>query len=164
MTKIEVRAKQAYELSEEGYSVDEIARAMGQTSLAIERWIRQWSRMTDTSNDLQSLHAHLDRVTVNRLRMAGITSREELLDAWENGKIEPGKPRGIGVAAIAQIQSLLSMIYAGIQPVPTKPLIVELSIEAQYALKYIKQLKGKDASQVINQLLIEAKEKKQKSD
>ncbi len=157
MTKVEDRCRQAYELNEDGYSIGEIARAMGKPTSAVERWIRQWVKIRQASEAPQPWHAGLDHFTVARLRRAGITSQEELLQAWENGEIQPGTPRGIGLLRMSEIHRWLTSMDSDIRPPPTKPVIFELSAEAREALDYFKRWRGEEGSELVSRLLVEAK-------
>lgn len=163
MTQAEIRARQASELWEEGYSTKEIAHAMGLPRSAIERWIQKWQKMKHAANADQPWHAGMDPITVARLRMGGITTREELIEAWENGDIRPGKPRGIGLVRVKEIHNWITEIDSDVQPPPTKPMIIELTIEARDALRYFSRFKGETASQLVSRLLAEAKAKEQRS-
>lgn len=63
MTQVETFARQAHELREQGYTIEEIAKAMGHTPKAIERWIRQWGRINEALHTPQPWHAGLDRIS-----------------------------------------------------------------------------------------------------
>ena len=47
MSQIETLARQAWQLRENGYGIDDIADVMGKPTSAIERWISRWPEIAD---------------------------------------------------------------------------------------------------------------------
>ena len=156
MPQIETLARQAWQLREQGHAIDDIADMMGKPSSAIERWIARWPRIAEEVVPLW--HEGLNLRTVQCLEKAGITSRKTLVDEWETGGIERGKPSGINVSRLVEIKHWLEASGTQITEAPSRAMIVDLSLEAEAALRHLKRMSGQNASQVISRLLIEADE------
>jgi hypothetical protein len=155
MSQIEKLARQAWQLKEQGYAIDEIANAMGKPTSAIERWIGRW---TEIAQRVPPWHEGLNIHTVISLKKAGITSREALIEAWESGDIQRGHPPGIGVSRLVELRNWLEASGTELPKAPPRTMVIDLSPEAEAALNHLKKVKGQNASQLISRLLIEADE------
>ncbi len=65
MSLIETLARQAWQLREQGYAIDDSADVMGKPTSAIERWICRWPEIAQQT----TLHVH----TVHCLEKAGMS-------------------------------------------------------------------------------------------
>lgn len=152
MPQIETLARQAWQLRQQGYSIDDIADAMGKPTSAIERWVMNWARIV---NRTPPWYDGLDIHTVACLRHAGLDSREAVVKAWQRGEIKRGSPPGIGVVRLLEIRSWLDAIGIDVAPVTPKAVIVDLTPEAEAALCRLKTRDGRKTSRLISELLIE---------
>ncbi|MGM0914290.1 MAG: hypothetical protein ACQEXC_09715 [Pseudomonadota bacterium] len=155
MIRIETLARRAWQLKEQGYAIDAIAAAMGKPTSAIELWISRWPEIVQQE---ASWHEGLSVRTVHCLCEAGINSREALIEALDNGRVQRGKPSGIGVSRLVELRRWLESTGTASSEAPTRAMIIDLSLEAEAALKHLKTMSGQTASQVITTLLVEADE------
>lgn len=155
MLRIETLARRAWQLKEQGYSIDDIADVMGRPTSAIERWIVSWN---DIAQQVPPWHEGLNTNTVLCLNKAGITSREALIDAWENGEIKRGRPYGINASRLVELHNWLEASGKELLEAPPRTMVIDLSLEAEAALNHLKNVSGQNASQLINRLLVEADE------
>lgn len=153
MSQIEILARQAWQLHQQGYDVEEIADAMGRPTSSVERWLINWEEMSER---LSPWHEGLELSTVSSLKRAGIDSGEALLAAWERGEIQRGSPQGIGVARLIEIRSWVEAKGSSVEPALPKAFIVDLMPEAEAALTRLRYSRHRGISQLINDLLIEA--------
>lgn len=153
MSQIETLARQAWQLQEQGYSIEAIADAMNRPTSTIERWLERYREML---NRPVPWHDGLEPRTVLALRRYGIDSRSALIDAWENGLLKRGMGSEIGHARRERIRAWLETSGQRVGQQPTKAHVVELSAEADAALHRLKSRNRERMSQVINRLLIEA--------
>ncbi|MCE0732457.1 hypothetical protein LWH48_06525 [Halomonas sp. G15] len=151
MTQIETLARQAWQLRQQGYSIDDIADAMSKPTSAIERWVMNWARIV---NQAPPWYDGLDIHTVTCLRHAGLDSREAVVKAWQRSEIKRGSPSGIGVVRLLEIRSWLDAIGVDVAPVTSKAVIVDLTPEAEAVLHRLKAREGRNTSQLISELLI----------
>ncbi|MDI5922491.1 hypothetical protein QLQ86_17040 [Halomonas sp. LR5S13] len=128
---------------------------MGKPTSAIQLWIGRWPEIAQQA---PPWHEGLSTRTMHCLSEAGITSREALVEAWENGRIQRGQPTGIGVSRLVELRHWLANTGTAFAPAPTKTMIIELSLDAEAALNHLKKASGQNASQLISQLLVEADE------
>ena len=155
MAQIETLARQAWQLKEQGYAIDDIADVMGRPTSAIERWIGHWTMI---AQQVPPWHEGLNIQTVLCLKKAGITSREALVEAWENGRIQNGQPSGIGAFRIVELRNWLEATGTEVSQAPPKAMVIDLSPEAEAALNHLKRVTGQNASQLISRLLVETDE------
>ena len=153
MLHIETLARQAWQLKEQGYAIDDIADAMGKPTSAIELWISRWPEIAQQASPW---HEGLSIRTVHYLREAGIDSREVLIEALETGKIQRGQPPGIGVSRLVELRRWLEETGTALPEAQPRAVIIDLPLEAQAALNHLKNVSGQNASQLISRLLIEA--------
>jgi hypothetical protein len=153
MTQIETLARQAWQLRQQGHSIDAIAEAMGRQTSAIERWIGMW---TEIANRASPWHDGLNIHTVHWLGKAGITSRESLVEAWENGSIRRGQPSGINVSRLEELRRWLEATGTAVPKAPPRAMVIDLTPEAEAALNHLKKVSGQKASQLVSRLLVEA--------
>jgi hypothetical protein len=151
MHQVETLARHAWQLRQQGYSIDAIADAMGKPFSAIERWILRWASIASSEPPwYDGLHIHI----VSCLRHVGIDSREALVKAWEAGEIRRGQPAGIGVSRLLELRHWLAATGSDVAEVPTKAVIVELSAEAEASLQHLKPVSGRSSSDIISELLV----------
>lgn len=155
MSQIETLARQAWQLKEQGYAIDDIADAMGKPTSAIELWLDRWPEIAQR---VPPWHEGLNTHTVLYLNKAGITSREALIGAWENGDIKRGQPSGINVSRLVELRNWLQSSGNELPEAPPRAMVIDLSPEAEAALNHLKRVSGQNASQVIANLLVEADE------
>lgn len=153
MSQIETLARQAWQLREQGFAIDDIADVMGKPTSAIERWIGRWPEIAQQT---PPWHEGLSIRTVHCLREAGITSREALVEAWEKGGIQRGQPPGINVSRLVELRHWLEATGTAVPVTPPRAMIIDLSVEAEAALKHLRKVTGETASQVVSRLLVEA--------
>lgn len=123
MSQIETLARQAWQLKEQGYAIDDIADAMGKPTSAIERWIARWTEITQ---QVPPWHEGLNPHTVLYLKQAGITSREALAEAWESGDIKRRQPSGINVSRLVELRNWLRSSGADLPKVPSRAIVIDL--------------------------------------
>ena len=155
MQQIETLARQAWQLRQQGYSIDAIADVMGKPASAIERWIERWPVI---AQQLPPWHEGLNLRVVHCLEKADITSREALIEAWENGSIQRGRPSGIGVSRLVELRKWLEAQGTEVSSAPLRALIIDLTPEAEAALNHLRRATGQTASQLVSRLLVEADE------
>ncbi|MDI5891817.1 hypothetical protein [Halomonas rhizosphaerae] len=155
MIRVETLARRAWQLKEQGYAIEDIADAMGKPTSAIELWISRWPEIAQQE---APWHEGLSIRTVHCLSEAGITSREALAEALESGKIQRDQPPGIGVSRLVELRRWLKDTGTALPEAPTRAMIIDLSLEAEAALKHLKTMSGQNASQLISRLLVEADE------
>ncbi|QFU00980.1 hypothetical protein FIU83_04965 [Halomonas sp. THAF5a] len=154
MSRVETLARQAWQLKEQGYAIDDIADAMGKPTSAIERWISRW---IDIAQQMPPWHEGLNVHTVHCLRKAGITSRDALAEAWESGRIRRGQPSGIGVSRLVELRHWLETTGTEIpKAAAPRAMIIDLTPEAEAALNHLRRRTGQSASQLISRLLVDA--------
>lgn len=153
MPQIEMLARQAWQLRQQGHSIDAIADAMGKPTSAIERWVLKWASIANSAPPwYDGLQIHI----VSCLRHVGIDSREALVKAWEAGEIRRGQPAGIGVSRLLEIRRWLEATGSGVAEIPPTAVIVELSAEAEASLQHLKHASGRSSSDIISELLVRA--------
>jgi hypothetical protein len=155
MPHIENFARQAWQLKEQGYAIDDIADVMGRPTSVIERWINHWPEI---EQQVPPWHEGLSTNTVFYLDKAGISSREALIEAWENGDIQRGQPPGIGVSRLVELHNWLAASGTELPKAPPKAMIIDLPPEAEAALNHLRKVTGQTASELISRLLVEADE------
>ncbi|SEL95247.1 hypothetical protein [Halomonas daqiaonensis] len=155
MAQIETLARQAWQLREQGYAINDIANVMGRPTSAIERWIGCWLVI---AGQAPPWHEGLNTHIVLYLKKAGITSREALVAAWENGDIKRGQSSEINVSRLVELRNWLEDSGSEVPEAPPRTMIIDLSPEAEVALNHLKRVTGQPASQLISRLLVEADE------
>ena len=151
MYRIEDYVRQAAQLSEQGYSIDEIARAMHRSTMTIERWLVLWEEICELEPPWFS---GLDPATVACLRNAGIETRGELIRAWQKGEISPGHPAGIGALRLAKLRKWLEENGVEVSRGKKKAVLVDLTAEAEAELIRMQRSTGLSPSQIISDLIL----------
>lgn len=126
MLHIETLARQAWQLREQGYAIDDIANVMGRSTSAIERWICSWTEIADQA---PPWHEGLNIYTVHCLEKAGITCREDLVEAWEKGEIQRDQPTGINVSRLVEIRGWLESTDTLVSEALPRAVIIDLPAE-----------------------------------
>ncbi len=155
MIRVETLARRAWQLREQGYAIEDIADAMGKPTSAIQLWIGRWPEIAQQE---APWHEGLSIRTVHCLSEAGINSRAALIEALGNGSVQRGNPSGIGVSRLVELKRWLEATGTALPEAPTRAMIIDLSLEAEAALKHLKTMSGQTASKVITNLLVEADE------
>jgi hypothetical protein len=151
MPQIDTFARQAWQLRQQGHTLRAIAEALGKSPRSVERWISEWDAIS--SGEKPSFQG-LEYQTVSALRRTGIDSHEALLSAWDNGEISRGHSPGIGVVRLVEIRRWLESEGADPAEVTPATIVVDLTAEAEAALRHLRNRSGDTASRIISDLLV----------
>lgn len=143
MPQVATLARLAWQLMQQGHAViEDIANVMGKPVSAIERWIVVWPEIAD---QMLPWHQGQSSRTVPCLKQGGIISREALIEAWENGSIQCGQLAGIGVTWLTELRHWLETRGIEVPEAPLRPMIIDLSTEAEAALNHLWRMSGESA-------------------
>lgn len=149
MFQIEDYVRQAAQLSEQGYSIDEITGVVRRSTMTVDRWLVLWEEICELEPPWFS---GLDPATVACLRNAGIETRGELIRAWQKGEISPGHPAGIGALRLIKLRGGWKKNGIEVSRGKKKAVLVDLTAEAELIRK--QRSTGQSASEIISNLLV----------
>lgn len=162
MALIQDQARRAWQLCEQGHSIEEIAEHFSCTPQAVERWLLVREEIARQQHE-KPWWDGLDGTTVSILRYAGIRSRADLVKVWESGDIEDGRIHGVGPRRQLEIRRWLAATREHGEVYPPKAMLIELPVEAEDALLTLERKTKHSRSDIISDLLLRAVKDMKKS-